>query len=140
MLVLVFLAVHCRVLNVVCKMVPDVLCSLLCHATLCCALCVCMHASITPTVYSAHMREKALEALLWFTQLPAPRGRPPLLTPQNIVQWMSTGTRGRRRGGSEIDAKDRVPSYNFALVLHQRPCLWLLLHHLTNMSRCCVTL
>lgn len=45
-------------------------------------------------VFSAHMREKALEALLWFTQLPAPRDRPPILTPSEMVQWMSTGVCG----------------------------------------------
>jgi hypothetical protein len=48
-----------------------------------------LHAALT--VYSAHMREKSLEALLWFTQLPAPRDRPPQLTPHEMVQWMSTG-------------------------------------------------
>jgi hypothetical protein len=57
-----------------------------------CLLCtaLCLRASC-PAVYSAHMREKALEALLWFMQLPAARNRPGLLLPSEMVQWMSTG-------------------------------------------------
>eukprot|EP00878_Enallax_costatus_P001838 GHUV01001996.1.p1 GENE.GHUV01001996.1~~GHUV01001996.1.p1 ORF type:complete len:1153 (+),score=396.09 GHUV01001996.1:337-3795(+) len=42
--------------------------------------------------FSAHQREKALEALLWFSQLPASsRGAAPLLTPKQIAQWLSSG-------------------------------------------------
>jgi hypothetical protein len=59
----------------------------------CCAV-PCRAACVSCAVFSAHMREKALEALLWFTQLPAPRDRPPLLTPSEMVQWMSTGAWG----------------------------------------------
>jgi hypothetical protein len=61
-----------------------------------CVLCtaLCLRVAVCRAVYSAHMREKALEALLWFMQLPAARDRPGLLTPREMVQWMSTGEHG----------------------------------------------
>jgi hypothetical protein len=44
------------------------------------------------------MREKALEVLLWLTQLPAAHEQQqPLLTAKQAVQWMSQG--GSRRSG-----------------------------------------
>lgn len=59
-------------------------------AVVCFAL-SCFTLYVLPVVYSAHMRELALEALLWFTQLPASRDRPASLTPKDLVEWMSTG-------------------------------------------------
>jgi hypothetical protein len=42
--------------------------------------------------FAAHQRGKALEALLWFSQLPSgSRGPAPLITPRQIVTWMSSG-------------------------------------------------
>ncbi|KAF8062701.1 SPAC3H8.02 [Scenedesmus sp. PABB004] len=42
--------------------------------------------------FSAHQREKAMEALLWFSALPAgSRGPPPPLAPRDIARWMSSG-------------------------------------------------
>lgn len=68
---------------------PKHVCVMLLPSQPCPAVCRCI--CTRRAVYSAHMREKALEALLWFTQLPAPRDRPPLLAPSEMVQWMSTG-------------------------------------------------
>eukprot|EP00879_Flechtneria_rotunda_P022502 GHRR01023753.1.p1 GENE.GHRR01023753.1~~GHRR01023753.1.p1 ORF type:complete len:1357 (+),score=559.90 GHRR01023753.1:692-4762(+) len=50
-----------------------------------------MLAIASDTGFSAHQREKALEALLWFTQLPLRKGYDPLLSSQQALQWMSLG-------------------------------------------------
>jgi hypothetical protein len=55
-------------------------------ASLCAACC------LLAAGFAAHQRGKALEALLWFSQLPSgSRGPAPLITPRQIVTWMSTG-------------------------------------------------
>jgi hypothetical protein len=70
--------------------------------------------AVCPAVYSAHMREKALEALLWFMQLPAARDRPGLVTPSEMVQWMSTGGGGPQPNACNLRfgfrLEDQAPS------------------------------